>query len=632
MKTAPIAAGHDEHHDHPRWKLMILLTGAGLLLLSGGSRLFRPSQAEVSAFFAMASAAVVGAPLLYEAFRGFRNEEMISTRIFMNQLIALAVTACFASGQYVAGALTGLVLICGHLLEDRGMLGVKEALDSLLRLSKAGVRRITPNGEELVDAESLRVGDRVRLRPGDGIPADGRVIAGVSTLNQAPITGEFLPVEVEPGATIYAGAVNLTGMIEMEVTWVGGETILGRVRRIIGEAQASRAPVMRLLDEYARYYAPLVLILSGFVLFFTRDINRAIAVVIVSMPCAFVLAGPAAMIAALACASRLGLLVKSVRFFEEAAHVDTVVFDKTGTLTSGKLKVVRVVPSPGFDEAGLLRLAAGVEFHSTHPVARAIIEEAKNRGVNIPDSNDVHEEHGRGIRARIDRRQALAGRQSWVEAQTGLSLPEPADAAGFSVVQVILDGRPAGYLCLGDTLRPEAPLTIATLRELGVDQIIMVTGDRQAAADAIARELTLSGNRAECLPEDKFHAVEELKKQGRQVMVVGDGVNDAPALAAGNLGVAMGAFGSEVAIKQADIALMNNDLRRLPALMALSREAMRIINQNILCGVVFIVIAVFFSAIGWIGPLAAALIHEASAFFVILNGARLLRFDDKLNA
>jgi Cd2+/Zn2+-exporting ATPase len=464
----------------------------------------------------------------------------------------------------------------------------------------------------------------VRVLPGDTVPADGRILVGLTTLDQASITGESLPVDAEAGSPVYAGTTNLTGAFEFAVTKTGGDTVIGRVTHIVEEAKTSRAPVMRLIDDYTRYYMPLVLIVAGFVLFFTHEVERAIAVIIVAMPCAFVLASPSAMVAALAVASRLGILVKSSRFFEAAQSIDTVVFDKTGTLTTGQLRVVSLLPAVGFAETELLALAATLETHSTHPVARAIVAETQRRGVTFDRSLQTEEVAGRGVRGGG----RAAGRRAWIES-LGVAIPaQVADRATASTLYIASDGVFAGAILLADAIRMETRAATDGLRALGIEEFVMLTGDRAAVAREIAQEAGITRFRAECLPEQKLEEVRALRAAGHRVLVVGDGVNDAPALAAGDLGVAMGALGSDVAIKTADVALMGNDLRHLPRFIALSDRTLRIINQNLLWGLAFIALFVGLSAFGLVSPIVAAFLHEFSAFFVIFNSARLLRFDE----
>jgi Zn2+/Cd2+-exporting ATPase len=621
--------GHDHSETGLKWRLTLVLLGGVCLILSGVLRWLRPDQADLAVTWSMLGAVITALPIFRDALLGFGSKAFANTEFYMNQFITLAVIACFVTQQYVVGGVVAIILLIGHILEDRSMLGTNEAINSLLHLSRVSARRVRNGVEEEVDAESLGEEDIVRVRPGDTMPADGVVLSGFSTVNQATITGESLPVEVETGATVFAGTSNLTGLIEIKVTKTGTQTVLGRVKEIVEEAQQTRAPIVRLTEEYARYYMPLILLIAGFVLFFTKDVQRAISVIVVSIPCTFVLAGPSAMVAALAAASRMGILVKSVRFFEVANDIDTVVFDKTGTLTTGELKVAAIVPGDGMAENELLALVAAVEQHSTHPIARAVVTAAQDRQLQIADAEDVQEEHGHGLIARVGPLDVVVGRRAWLEAQAILIPKKNKNFDDLSALHIGVNRKLAGIIYLSDTVRAEAKGVSADLREGGVDHLMMLTGDRRTVAESIAEHVGMTEFEADCLPQQKQEAVHKLKTDGRKVMVVGDGVNDAPALAAGDLSVAMGALGSDVAIQTADIALMANDLRRVPHFLALSDKALRIINQNMLCGFVFIAAAIVLSGVGLIPPIAAAFVHEFGAFFVIFNSARLLRFEGK---
>ena len=611
-----------------RFRLSLVLLGALCLAIDAAVRLTRPDQGDVAAVWAMAGTAIVALPVLWDSIVGLKSEGFAATKFYMDQFITLAVVACFAIGQYVTGGIVAIVLVVGQVLEERTMLGAQEALDQLATLAKVQARRLRNGIEEEIDSDQLEHGDRVRVRPGDTIPADGRVLSGHSTINQATITGESIPVEAEAGDDVFAGTSNLTGSIEVEVTKTGDQTVLGRVRHIVEEAQTSRAPIMRLTEEYARYYTPLILIIGGFVLFFTRDATRAISVIIVSIPCAFVLASPAAMIAALASSSRLGILIKSVRFLEQAASIDTVVFDKTGTLTTGQLLVERIQTAGALSEQELLVLAASAESHSSHPVARALVTEAQNRKLALLEATAVEEAHGHGVSARLDGQRVLIGRASWLASHGVAVNHQQGEAHNLSVLHLAVNGELAGVVYLSDRVRGEAGDTATRLGRLGIKRLIMLTGDRQNVADAVAANLGIREVRAECLPQHKLEVVNELKAQGHRVLVVGDGINDAPALAAGDLSVAMGALGSDVAIQTADAALMTDDLGRLPVLLALSRRTLQTIHLNLLAGLVFIVLAIIASSLGWVSPILAAFVHEFGAFFVLLNSARLLRFEE----
>src|SRR5688572_21562379 len=382
------------------------------------------------------------------------------------------------------------------------------------------------------------------------------------------------------------------------------------------------------------YYTPLVLLMGALVWAFTGKIDRVIAVLVVACPCAFILATPTAMVAALSSAARLGILIKNVGDIELAARINAFVFDKTGTLTSGKLAVSRLAPADGVTPAELLRVAASAEKYSNHPTAKALAELATEAGVPMSEPVDFTETAGRGVRAKVDNQEVLVGRAAWLkdggikdDVSKSVDLNE---TEGFSLIYVSRGGRFLGWVGLRDETRPEAKQALADLLTTGVRRVAMVSGDRQPVAARVAREIGMEDVVAECLPQNKVEFVRSMKARGYRVAVVGDGVNDAPALAAGDMGIAMGAAGSEVAIHSATIALMNNDLRRLPFLIKLSRSTRAVINQNFLFGVVFIITGMTFSALGQIKPVYAAALHTLGSLIVIFNSARLVRKGEEL--
>jgi Cd2+/Zn2+-exporting ATPase len=399
-------------------------------------------------------------------------------------------------------------------------------------------------------------------------------------------------------------------VIDLKVTRAGEDTTLGKVRKLILQAERTRTPIMRMIDRYAGWYTPTILMLAGIVLFFTRNeggMYRAIAMLVVACPCALILAVPTAMVAALSCAARLGILIKDVSTLELAKDLTAVVFDKTGTLTTGELEVSRLRPAPGIDSVDLLTTAAAVEQMSKHPVAQAVIRIARKANVALVEPAEFAEQAGRGVSGRVDGQAVLVGRQSWL-AEQGLDMSvlrdeSMAEPEGLSTLYVARNGRLLGWIGLEDRTRPEARRALDQLREMGIHELVMVTGDRWSVARRVAREMGCSEVQAEVLPADKLELVAALRQRKHVVAVVGDGVNDAPALAAGDLSVAMGAAGSDVAINSASVALMNNDLLRLPFLLRLSRRTVGVIHQNLLFGVGFIVVMLTLGALGYVKPL-----------------------------
>ena len=608
---------------------------ASVLLLAGGLLpALRPGQDSLGGALALLGMLVVALPIVVQVFTALRATGFAATQFYMDQYVVLAMGACLATGQYLTGGIVAVVLVLGQMLEERTVIGVEYALARLRELGAVKATRLDPAtaAETTVGAQDLVPGDRIRLRPGDAVPADARVLSGEALLNQANLTGESLPAEVRPGDRIFAGTVNLNGLLEAEVLTAGDGTVMSRVTKILEEAKQAESPIISMAEDYARHYTPLVLLIAASVFFFTQDINRAIAVLIVSIPCAFVLASPSALVSAIACASRLGLLVKGARHFESGRRIDTVVFDKTGTLTEGVLHVTNTwIHESAHTPAEALGLAAALEQHSKHPVALAIQRAAADSAQIINHKSEIinlQESAGLGVSASLTGRTVRVGRLRWLAESHSIPLaPLPPEADSHSLVGLAVDGVHVATFGLADRLRAEAPEAIARLRSIGITRFVMLTGDRHAVAARVAARLGLDEFVAECLPEDKQQRILALKASGARVMGVGDGLNDAPALAAGDLGVAMGALGNEVAIATADVALMSHDLRRLADLLVLSRRTIATINQNLLAGFVLIIGAVTASAAGLVTPIMAAFWHEFSAFFVIFNSARLLRFD-----
>jgi Cd2+/Zn2+-exporting ATPase len=459
-------------------------------------------------------------------------------------------------------------------------------------------------------------------------------MCGQGSFNQANITGESLPVDKKQGDEVFAGTQNLTGVLEVKVTRAGQDTTLGKVRDLILAAEKTKLPLMRLIDQYMGYYTPLVLVVGALVWAFTQELDRVIAVLVVACPCAFILASPTAMVAALSAAARLGILIKNVGDIEAAARINAFVFDKTGTLTTGQLAVSRLAPIGEIKPAELLRLAASAERYSNHPTAKALAVLAGEAGVPLVEPKDFSETAGRGIRAKVDGEDVIIGRAQWLRdngvAGDFAGAVDLNETEGFSLIFVARRGQCVGWIGLEDQTRSEARESLAGLKEQGARRIAMVSGDRQPVAARVAREIACEEVVAECLPQNKVEFVRQMRSRGYRVAVVGDGVNDAPALAAGDMGIAMGAAGSEVAIHSATIALMNNDLRRLPFLVRLSRQTRAVINQNFLFGVFFIVGGLAAAAFGYLNPIVAAILHNVGSLIVVFNSARLVRQGEEL--
>jgi Cd2+/Zn2+-exporting ATPase len=620
--------GHD--HEHSVVHLWQAVLGVVFVLNAFIVDWLFDQNHTVASCSAFIGALILGYPIVVTAVKDLRVGHLS-----INELVAIAVLAAFSSGDYKTAGVVAFFMLTGEIIETRTAEGARASIESLIKLTPTKARRIKKDGsEEEVAASELAIGDVIRIRPGDNIAADGIIVSGQGSFNQATITGESLPVDKKSGDEVFAGTQNLTGVLEIKVSRAGEDTTLGRVRELILAAEKTKLPIMKIVDQYMGFYTPLVLVIGALVWAFTHDLSRVIAVFVVSCPCAFILATPTAMVAALSAAARLGILIKNVADIEAAAKINAFVFDKTGTLTTGQLAVSRLAPIGETKPAELLRFAASAEKYSNHPTARALAQIAGEAGVPLGEPQNFAETAGRGVKAEVGGAKVLVGRAQWLKdngvTEDFVKSVDLNETEGWSLIFVARDGKCIGWVGLQDQTRAEAKESLAELKQAGVRRIAMVSGDRQAVATRVAAEIGCEEAKGECLPQNKVEFVRGVKAKGYRVAVVGDGVNDAPALAAGDIGIAMGAAGSEVAIHSATIALMNNDLRRLPFLVKLSRSTRVVINQNFMFGVVFIIVGLTAAAFGYLTPIVAAILHNVGSLIVIFNSARLVRKGEEL--
>ncbi|HLZ54074.1 MAG TPA: cation-translocating P-type ATPase [Verrucomicrobiae bacterium] len=621
-------SGHD--HEHSVTHLWQAVAGVVLVLNAYVvDWLFTQGGAVASASACLGSI-ILGYPIVVTAIKDLRVG-----RLSINELVAIAVLAAFASGNYKIAGVVAFFMLTGEIIESRTAEGARASIESLIKLTPTRARRLKPDGgEEEVAASELAVGDVIRIRPGDNVAADGVIMSGQGSFNEATITGESLPADKKTGDDVFAGTQNLTGVLEIKVSRAGTDTTLGRVRELILAAEKTKLPIMKIVDQYMGFYTPLVLVIGALVWAFTHDLSRVIAVFVVSCPCAFILATPTAMVAALSAAARLGILIKNVADIELAARINAFIFDKTGTLTTGQLAVSRLAPAGEIKPAELLRLAASAEKYSNHPTARALAQLAEEASVPLIEPKDFSEAAGRGVKAQVNGITVLVGRAQWLKdngvTEDFLKSVDLNETEGWSLIFVARDHHCVGWIGLQDKTRAEAKESLADLKVSGVRRVAMISGDRQPVVTRVAAEIGCEEAKGDCLPQNKVEFVRAMKAKGYRVAVVGDGVNDAPALAAGDIGIAMGAAGSEVAIHTATIALMNNDLRRLPFLVKLSRSTRAVINQNFLFGLLFIVVGLTVTSLGYLGPIPAAILHNVGSLIVIFNSARLVRKGEEL--
>lgn len=606
-------------------RLSVSLAALCLVLVAGAIYLFIPSQRGIANLVAGAGAALVAIPVFVEAWQSLRHPSLHG---ITDRLIALALIAAWATGDLMTAAFLPIIMTIGHVLEERSMLGSREAVKALTRLTETESVRIGRDGaRERLPSSQLQVGDRIELRAGERVPADGVVRRGSSSLDMASITGESVPVDVGEGHQVLAGAMNLDGLLEVELTRVGAESTLGRIISLMREAENAKPPVTRLLDRYASQYMTLVLLVAAGTWLLTGNVPAMLAVLVASCPCALVLAAPSTAVAAIAVAARHGILIKGSAFLEHLADVSSVVFDKTGTLTTGELRLVGVEAAPGVDPQLLRRLAGSLGAGSNHPLSRAAAAAvAPEERLTL---EDLREAGGFGVIGRYGTEEGALGRADLFE-RLGVAVT-PAPIHTGPIGGVGLGTRFLGWLKFNDRLRPSAPEAVQELKDLGIEKMVLLTGDRAAAARQVAAEAGIDEVDAEMLPEQKLERVTQEIRAGRRPMVVGDGINDSLALRAGAVGVAMGAQGADVALASADLALMTNDLKRLATVIRLSRRCRRTIYVNVAIGVGFAFGLIVLASAGVLGveaPIIAALLHNVSTFIGLGNAGRVLLFDE----
>jgi Zn2+/Cd2+-exporting ATPase len=647
--------GHEAHGDHEghehaavksgeswirqNWELSLSLL-SGLMMAAGflGERFLGLPAIGAIGFYLVAYAAG-GFDLLRHglpaAIRGRFDVDFL--------MIAAAIGAAIL-GEWFEGALLLFLFSFGHALEHYAMERARNAIQALGTITPRTARVRRDGKETELPVEALRVGDVAIIRPGDRIAVDGKIIVGRSAVDQSPITGESVPVEKEVGDGVFAGAINGDGALEVEVTRLAQDTTMARVIKMVEEAQTQKSPTQQFSERFERVFVPVVLvtvILAAVVppllgwLIWKEAILRALSTLVAASPCALALATPAAVLAGIGQAARNGVLIKGGVHLENLGTLEAIAFDKTGTITRGKPEVTDIVPFDGMEAKELLRLAATVETRSAHPLAQAVVRKAQEQQLQLPETGELQTLQGRGVQSEVNGELVRIGNLKMFE-EAGMPIPDAVATAfrqlgemGKPTMIVTSGSRFLGVLAMADQLRPETPDTLKRLKEIGIKVLILLTGDNVRVANRIANEAGLTEVRADLLPEDKVTAIQELLREYKQAAMVGDGVNDAPALANATVGIAMGAGGTDVALETADVALMADDLSKLPFAVALSRQSRRIIKQNlaISLGVIAILIpSTLFgvASIGW-----AVLFHEGSTLLVVANALRLLRFSSQ---
>lgn len=609
-----------------------LITAANALLLLLGLIAWLSGQPVAADWLFLASALIGGAPIFKLALGNiFRDFDLTA-----GVMVSIAMIAALIVREYEAAALVAFMMLVGEMLENFTMAKADNSLQELENLIPEFVELVNGNETVIVPIGNVRTDDIVLIKPGGRIPIDGIVTRGSAAVNQASITGESIPVDKEVGDGIYAGTLCMSGSIEVKVKNIGAETTLGNMIRLVKEARSTKAPVHRLANKYAQYLTPMALVIAAITYFVTNDVIRGITVLIVICPCSLVLATPTALVASIGNAAKRGVLVKSGTSMEIIGKVDIVAFDKTGTLTLGQPSLKETISVNGISPDTLLGLAASVERSSEHPLAKAIVSAAKTKNIEIFTADNFESLSGHGVKGVVNNDEIVIGNrmlqaQELVLKDHDALTFEELEAGGNTVIPVAVNKEVAGFLVISDTHRPESKQAILDLKELGIKETILISGDNQAVADAIGQGLGVDKVYAQILPEQKLDIIREYQSKGYKIAYIGDGVNDAPALAASDVGIAMGSIGTNVAMETADIVLLTDNVGRIPYLIELSRAALKVIKNNVIFSMSWNTLSVVLSVLGTIGPVIGAIMHEISALPVVANSARLTNRKSKFD-
>lgn len=602
------------------WKMTVVsgifLAVSLVLLLTGAKIAVDPAWVTVL---------ISGYPLLYLAISRLIRQRWISSAL----LITIAMIASIIIGELFAAGEVAFIMAIGALLEDMTVEKAKKGIHNLMKLTPRQARRLINGTEELVPIEEIRVGDLLRVLPGEVIPTDGVVLAGNTSVDQSVMTGESLPVDKAIDDSVFCGTMNCFGSVDIKTTQLSKDSSLQKMIDMVAEAENKKAPMQRIVDKWATWLVPIALAVAVIAYIITKDVVRAVTVLVVFCPCALALATPTSIIAAIGQATKHGVIIKSGEALENMGKADTIAFDKTGTLTKGNLTVSDTISHiSGLSEIDLLLLTAAAEARSEHPLGKAILNQAKQTGESIAESDDFTMIPGKGVMANVHGETVLCGSSTFLT-ENGVIITKPAltelealQGQGKAVILVAKAGQLAGLIALSDTLRPAVKDMVGQLTSMGV-KTVLLTGDNARTADYLSKEVGITEVKADLLPGDKVSAIVALQAQGRKICMIGDGVNDAPALKTANVSVAMGGMGSDIAIEAADIALMGDDINKIPYLKQLSNTTLRTIKTNITVSMCINFVAVTLSVLGFLNPVTGALVHNAGSVLVVLNAAML---------
>lgn len=579
---------------------------------------------------AWAAIMLSGIPIVYGAIKGLVTEFDVTADV----LVAIALVAAVAIGEYFAAGEVAFIMQLGKVLEDATAGKTKKSLHALTKLTPQKACIKIEDGETTILASEVKEGYVILVRPGEAVPVDGRIIRGSTSIDQSVMTGESVPVDKMIGDQVYQGTVNQQGAIEIKATRAGNDTSLQKMIRLAAQAEEDKAPIVRLADKWARILVPVALSCALVIYLVTKDVYRAVTALVVFCPCSLILATPAAMMAAIGNATKKGILIKSGAAVEAASKMDTLVTDKTGTLTYGKLQVKDVaVLDDSLQSGRLLGLLASAERFSEHPVGKAVQAYCIDQGIAANDPESFEMRPGKGIAARVDGHdiwigEKIIGPEVLQKEPKAVALMEKMKREGKTVLPVAMDGVMIGLVSLADTLRKEAMGTIEALRKEGIKNIIMLTGDNRAVAESIGSAAGVTEVYASQLPEDKVCFIKALLGKGHIVGMVGDGVNDAPSLASASVGIVMGAIGSGVSMEAADVALLGDDLTKLPFFLRICRKTKNRIIMNIALSMLLNFSAIFLAGFGLLNPVSAAIVHNFGSVFVVVSSALLLNMKE----
>ena len=570
-----------------------------------------------------------GVPIIIGALIGLITEFDIKADV----LVSIALLAAIATGEIFAAGEVAVIMQLGALLEEITVAKARAGIERLVSLSPRTARRITGDTEHIIDAEDVMINDVLRVLPGETIPADGRITKGTTSVDTSVMTGESMPVDKTVGDEVSGGTINRFGVFEMTATRPGTDSALQRMIRLVQSADAGKARIVNLADRWATWIVIIALTAAIITYFITGEIMRSVAILVVFCPCALVLATPTAIMAAIGNVSKRGILVREGDALERLATIDAIVFDKTGTLTYGVPTVSAVVSTtPNHTDQSLYDLVAAAELHSEHPLGKAIVKSYTHTYGNPKQPSEFTLLPGRGVRAMVDSHTIMAGNAALLKDE---QIPIDSDTIsnvvpsylnkGATLIYIAIDGKFSGFLALTDTIRETAPDVIKAVRNQHIIPVLL-TGDAEPAAKHIARLARVPEFKASCLPEDKLQYIEKSETVGRHVAMVGDGINDAPALKRAHVGIAMGGIGSDIAVEAADIALIRDDISQLPHLLRLSRHMMTVIKYNLIFSMVLNFIAIILAILGILDPIMGALVHNAGSIFVVINSALLLTY------